>query len=139
MKKIILAVGALLTMAFTCFAATPEKYFKYDILEPQWVQAAQMPAGDYVKIIELKESELIKDGIKTVEIPAEIEGFKVLAATITWIKENEFEKLVIPENVVFLCLANGGEKGFKEIVYEGTKDLYFVDVSSSSFTSAVFI
>ncbi|WP_191013987.1 hypothetical protein [Treponema zioleckii] len=78
MKKIILTVGAMLAMAFTCFAATPEKYFKYDLAGKAILNTTGLK-GDYICITDVYDDKLAEDGITEIEFPKEIEGLKVIA------------------------------------------------------------
>ena len=56
MKKIILAVGAMLAMSFACFAANPESDFGYELVDQKEVKFLSEkfkelnPQEDYIAI-----------------------------------------------------------------------------------------
>ncbi|MGI5107352.1 leucine-rich repeat protein [Treponema socranskii] len=144
MKKKLLALSLAIATALTCFAATPDKYFDYDILHDKYAQAVGLPAGDYVKITAIKFEDAKKDGIKEIDIPTKLEGYTVLA--VRAVKSNymgrhgEFDKIIIPETVVFVDFSGIEGDLTKEIVYKGSKALYFYDVDSPEpFRNALFV
>lgn len=102
MKKIILAVGAMLTMAVTCFAANPESDFSYDLVTKAELKilAGQFkeldPNEDYVEVLSYKGDQ----NAELIEIPEEIEGCKVIKIS-GWIPA-QTKKVVVPASVVLV-------------------------------------
>lgn len=102
MKKIVLAVGAMLTMAVTCFAANPESDFSYDLVTKAELKilAGQFkeldPNEDYVEVLSYKGNE----NAELIEIPEEIEGCKVIK--ISGRIPAQTKKVVVPASVVLL-------------------------------------
>lgn len=102
MKKIILAVGAMLAMAFACFAANPESDFDYDLVSKAELKllAQQFkeinPNEDYIGITWYKGD----DYAELIEIPEEIEGCKVIKANFSAPKKTK--KVVVPASAVFI-------------------------------------
>lgn len=78
MKRFILT---FLCMVFTMTllnAATPEKYFEYDLASEAILKTVGLE-GDYICITDIYEDKLEADGITEIEFPKEIEGLKVIA------------------------------------------------------------
>ncbi|WP_191016868.1 leucine-rich repeat protein [Treponema zioleckii] len=127
MKKILLALSLAIATAFSCFAATPDKYFKYDLCPLDILSKIGMK-GDYVYITNFYEDKMDEDNITEVEIPKEIEGLSVIGACISG--SRNITKISIPESVLYI---NASEYDFwnddslKLIEYTGTatKPLYF--------------
>lgn len=103
MKKIILAAGVMLAMAFSCFAANPESDFEYDLVPKAEVKllAQQFkelnPNEDYIDITWYNGD----DYAKLIEIPEEIEGCKVIKISHMGIP-TKTEKIIVPASVVYI-------------------------------------
>ena len=77
MKKILSVFCAVFALA-QLSAATPEKYFKYDLAGKAILNTTGLK-GDYICITEVDNDKLEADGISEIEFPKEIEGCKVIA------------------------------------------------------------
>lgn len=77
MKKILSVFCAVFALA-QLSAATPEKYFKYDLAGKAILNTTGLK-GDYICITDVDNDKLQADGISEIEFPKEIEGCKVIA------------------------------------------------------------
>lgn len=77
MRKILSVFFAVFALA-QLSAATPEKYFKYDLAGKAILNTTGLK-GDYICITEVDNDKLEADGISEIEFPKEIEGCKVIA------------------------------------------------------------
>ena len=99
-----------------------------------------MPAGDYVKITAIKFEDAKKDGIKEIDIPTKLEGYTVLSVRASSKGHDEFDKIIIPETVAYVDFSDLEKDLTKEIVYKGSKPLYFYSIGSfEPFTDALFV
>lgn len=125
MKKIILAVGAMLTMAVTCFAANPESDFSYDLVTKAELKilAGQFkeldPNEDYVEVLSYKGDQ----NAELIEIPEEIEGCKVIKISGTIPAQTK--KVVVPASVVLVRNFETGYYANTTIDFLRAKDLPF--------------
>lgn len=103
MKKMMAVLCAVFALA-QLSAATPEKYFKYDLAGTEILNTTGLK-GDYICITDIDNDKLEADGITEIEFPKEIEGCKVIAicGAISFgnvedvFVENSIKKVVIPE------------------------------------------
>lgn len=131
MKKILLAFCAVFALS-QLSAATPEKYFKYDLAGEAILNTTGLK-GDYICITEVDNDKLEADGISEIEFPKEIEGCKVIAICGTvsdfgdvndvFIGSN-IKKVIIPETYE---VVNYTSNNCPETQFTGstTRPLYF--------------
>ena len=103
MKKIILAVGAMLAMTFACFAANPASDFGYELVDQKEVKVLAEkfkelnPKEDYIAITYYKGN--VRG--KKIEVPEEIEGCKVIKVGFGVNTNIYVDKIIIPASVVY--------------------------------------
>ena len=118
MKKIILAFGMVLATAFACFAASPAKDFDYHLMSQSELTDLSLfvkglnTKGDYIEITGYNGSD------STVEIPAEIEGCKVIKVSLFGSK-----KYVVPASVVWVYMDD--TFGIPDVEFLRPKDAAF--------------
>lgn len=126
MKKIILAVGAMLAMSFACFAANPESDFGYELVDQKEVKALAEkfkelnPKEDYIAITYYKGNER---GEK-IEVPEEIEGCKVIKVNFYGNTDIYVDKIIIPASVVYF--ASNTSVKYPQIEFLRDKDQPFI-------------
>lgn len=131
MKKILSVFCTVFALA-QLSAATPEKYFKYDLAGKAILNTTGLK-GDYICITEVDNGKLEADGISEIEFPKEIEGCKVIAICGTvsdfgdvrnvFIGDN-IKKVIIPETYE---IVNYTSNKCPETQFTGstTRSLYF--------------
>ena len=126
MKKIILAFGMVLATAFACFAASPAKDFGYELMsESELTDLSQYVSGlntkgDFIEIYEYNGRD------STVEIPAEIEGCKVIK-----VRGVSADKIVVPASVVWFVGEGDREREGTEFEFKRPKTAaFFWEISS---------
>ena len=103
MKKIILAVGTMLAMALSCFAANPESDFGYELVDQKEVKVLAEkfkelnPKEDYIAITYYKGN--VRG--KKIEVPEEIEGCKVIKVEFDGNIDIYVDKIIIPASIVY--------------------------------------
>ena len=126
MKKIILAVGAMLAMSFACFAANPESDFGYELVDQKEVKVLAEkfkelnPKEDYIAITYYKGNER---GEK-IEVPEEIEGCKVIKVNFYGNTDIYVDKIIIPASVVYF--ASNTSVKYPQIEFLRDKDQPFI-------------
>lgn len=126
MKKIILAVGAMLAMSFACFAANPESDFGYELVDQKEVKVLAEkfkelnPKEDYIAITYYKGNER---GEK-IEVPEEIEGCKVIKVKFDGNTKIYVDKIIIPASVVYF--ASNTSVKYPQIEFLRDKDQPFI-------------
>lgn len=127
MKKIFLTAALAVVAMFGAFAATPEKYFSYDIC-PSFILTKLGIKGDYVYIKNVDVDKMDDDNITTLEYPKEIEGLPVvaikLAASEAW-ADHPITKISVPDSVQWIDIYGFVGEKVTLIEYAGTKPLYF--------------
>lgn len=120
MKKIILAFGMVLATAFACFAASPAKDFDYHLMSQseltdlsQYVSGLNTK-GDFIEITGYNGSD------STVEIPAEIEGCKVIK-----VGGISADKIVVPASVIWFVGGGDEEREGTEFEFKRPKTAAF--------------
>lgn len=121
MKKIILAFGMVLATAFACFAASPAKDFDYHLMSQSELTDLSLfvnglnTKGDFIEITGYNGRD------STVEIPAEIEGCKVIKVTIDgW---SSGDKYVVPASVIWVYMPD--DHGIPDVEFLRPKDAAF--------------
>ena len=126
MKKIILAVGAMLAMSFACFAANPESDFGYELVDQKEVKVLAEkfkelnPKEDYIAITYYKGNVR---GEK-IEVPEEIEGCKVIKVVFNGNTNIYVDKIIIPASVVYF--ASNTSVKYPQIEFLRDKDQPFI-------------
>ena len=126
MKKIILAVGAMLAMSFACFAANPESDFGYELVDQKEVKVLAEkfkelnPKEDYIAITYYKGNER---GEK-IEVPEEIEGCKVIKVNFYGNTDIYVDQIIIPASVVYFATSSSVK--YPQIEFLRNKDQPFI-------------
>lgn len=97
MKKILSVFCAVFALA-QLSAATPEKYFKYDLAGKAILNTTGLK-GDYICITKVDNDKLEADGISEIEFPKEIEGCKVIAICGTVSDFGDVDDVFISGNI----------------------------------------
>lgn len=131
MRKILSVFFAVFALA-QLSAATPEKYFKYDLAGKAILNTTGLK-GDYICITEVDNDKLEADGISEIEFPKEIEGCKVIAICGTVddfgnvydlsISDN-IKKVIIPETYEIVNI-NSDKCTETQFTGTTTRPLYF--------------